>query len=311
MREIGPDAGGDRAQAGQAAVLGIIGADVDSDQVHLAAMGVQEGDRGGQLRPFRVAADPAVDHGGGRLVLAAELHQLQRRLAGAQHRVQLIRVALPGPDAGPRRVRLDPLGQRVAQGQVIGGRGLLEVYRCGGPGACGDRRHDSSDGDGERDADRTHVSFFPNSTIGRPGPWSTSALRLPSAPWHRCHRAFPQLSVDVRNGLPGRWQADQADISTCTTRGMAALLSNPPTTAYKTQTQNLDRLEKRHQYAIMFVRGISDLSFCATSTTASCPAPLRTRPMNTMSTASPDRDLLSRHQVAVMFRVTSALVAQW
>jgi predicted site-specific integrase-resolvase len=33
--------------------------------------------------------------------------------------------------------------------------------------------------------------------------------------------------------------------------------------------------------------------------------------MNTMATASPDRDLMSRRQVAVMFRVTSALVAQW
>jgi predicted site-specific integrase-resolvase len=33
--------------------------------------------------------------------------------------------------------------------------------------------------------------------------------------------------------------------------------------------------------------------------------------MNTTATASPDRDLMSRHQVAVMFRVTSALVAQW
>jgi predicted site-specific integrase-resolvase len=33
--------------------------------------------------------------------------------------------------------------------------------------------------------------------------------------------------------------------------------------------------------------------------------------MNTTATAGPDRDLMSRHQVAVMFRVTSALVAQW
>jgi len=33
--------------------------------------------------------------------------------------------------------------------------------------------------------------------------------------------------------------------------------------------------------------------------------------MNTTATATPDRDLMSRHQVAVMFRVTSALVAQW
>ena len=32
--------------------------------------------------------------------------------------------------------------------------------------------------------------------------------------------------------------------------------------------------------------------------------------MNTTATASPDPDLMSRHQVAVMFRVTSALVAQ-
>jgi predicted site-specific integrase-resolvase len=33
--------------------------------------------------------------------------------------------------------------------------------------------------------------------------------------------------------------------------------------------------------------------------------------MNTTAMASPDRDMMSRHQVAVMFRVTSALVAQW
>jgi len=33
--------------------------------------------------------------------------------------------------------------------------------------------------------------------------------------------------------------------------------------------------------------------------------------MNTTATASPDRDLMSRHQVAVMLRVTSALVARW
>ena len=33
--------------------------------------------------------------------------------------------------------------------------------------------------------------------------------------------------------------------------------------------------------------------------------------MNTIATASPDGDLLSRRQVAAMFRVTSALIAQW
>jgi len=33
--------------------------------------------------------------------------------------------------------------------------------------------------------------------------------------------------------------------------------------------------------------------------------------MHTTATASPDLDLMSRHQVAVMFRVTSATVAQW
>jgi hypothetical protein len=33
--------------------------------------------------------------------------------------------------------------------------------------------------------------------------------------------------------------------------------------------------------------------------------------MNTTATASPDGDLMSRHQVAIMFRVTSARVAQW
>jgi hypothetical protein len=33
--------------------------------------------------------------------------------------------------------------------------------------------------------------------------------------------------------------------------------------------------------------------------------------MNTTATASPDSDLMSRHQVAVMFRVTSARIAQW
>jgi predicted site-specific integrase-resolvase len=33
--------------------------------------------------------------------------------------------------------------------------------------------------------------------------------------------------------------------------------------------------------------------------------------MNVMATASPDEDLMSRRQVACLFRVTSALVAQW
>src|SRR6516165_1923492 len=51
--------------------------------------------------------------------------------------------------------------------------------------------------------------------------------------------------------------------------------------------------------------------FCATALTHSDPLPLRTRPMDTTPTASPDPDLMSRHQVAVMFLVTSALVAQW
>ena len=211
MREIGPDAGGDRAQAGQAAVLGIIGADVDSDQ---SAPG-RDGRSG--RRPRR-PAETLPGSGRSRRGSWWRSSRSDSRASpaatkagwGAASRTA-IRVALPGPDAGPRRVRLDPLGQRVAQGQVVGGRGRLEVYRCGRPGGCRDRRHDSSDGDGERDADRSHVSLFPNSTIGRPGPWSTSALSPPSAPWHRCHRAFPQLSM--RDGLPGLWQVDPADIS--------------------------------------------------------------------------------------------------
>jgi predicted site-specific integrase-resolvase len=33
--------------------------------------------------------------------------------------------------------------------------------------------------------------------------------------------------------------------------------------------------------------------------------------MNTTATASPDADLMTRHQVAVVFHVTSALIAQW
>jgi predicted site-specific integrase-resolvase len=33
--------------------------------------------------------------------------------------------------------------------------------------------------------------------------------------------------------------------------------------------------------------------------------------MNTTATASPDGDLMTRHQVAVVFHVTSALIAQW
>jgi predicted site-specific integrase-resolvase len=33
--------------------------------------------------------------------------------------------------------------------------------------------------------------------------------------------------------------------------------------------------------------------------------------MNVMAMPSPDEDLMSRHEVACLFRVTSALVAQW
>ena len=33
--------------------------------------------------------------------------------------------------------------------------------------------------------------------------------------------------------------------------------------------------------------------------------------MNATTTASPDEHLMSRHEVAVMFRATSALIAQW
>jgi hypothetical protein len=124
VRDICPDAAGDRVQAdtAAAAVLGIVGADVDGDQVYVAAMSVQEGGRRGQLGAAAIPADAAADHGGGRLARAAELHQLQRGLAAAQHRVQLIGIALPGLDAGSRRVRLDSLGQRIAQGQVVSGR---------------------------------------------------------------------------------------------------------------------------------------------------------------------------------------------
>ena len=52
---------GELAEAGLAtAVLGVVGADVEGDQEYPAAVGLQEADRRGQLRPGRVAADPAV-----------------------------------------------------------------------------------------------------------------------------------------------------------------------------------------------------------------------------------------------------------
>ncbi len=157
-RDVGPEAGGDLAEAlPGAAVLGVVGADVDGDEEHVPAMGAQEGRGGGKLRTAGVAADPAVHHRGGRLARTAELHQPQRRASRAQRRVQLVGIPLPGLDADPRRVRLDALGQRVAERQVVAGlprrgRPARRARRRARPRARRDRRHGSRG----RDAYRTH-----------------------------------------------------------------------------------------------------------------------------------------------------------
>ena len=79
-----------------AGVFGVVGADVQADQEHPAAVGLQEGDRRGQLRPALVAAYPAVDHAGGGLARAAQFDQLQPGAAGVQRRVHLVGVAVTG-----------------------------------------------------------------------------------------------------------------------------------------------------------------------------------------------------------------------
>ena len=125
------------AEAGlAAAVLRVVGADVEGDQEHPAAVGLQEADRRGQLRPGRVAADPAVDHADRGLARAAQLDQPQPGAAGTQRRVDLVRVTVRGLHADADRVGLDAPGQRVAQGEVVGGgRGLgrrIDRRRAGG-----------------------------------------------------------------------------------------------------------------------------------------------------------------------------------
>ena len=107
------------------ALFGVVGADVDGDQEHPAAVGAQEGDGRGQLRSAVVMADPAVDHRAGGLARAAQLDELERGMAGAQGGVDLIGIAVPGLHAHAGRVGLDALGQRVTQREVVGGRGRL------------------------------------------------------------------------------------------------------------------------------------------------------------------------------------------
>ena len=152
-RDAGHRARGELAEAGlAAAVFRVVGADVDGEQEHPAAVGVQEGDGRGQLRSALVAAYPAVDHRAGRLTRATQLDQPQRGVARTQRRVDLIGIAIPGLHAGTGRVGLDAPRQRVAQREVIGGLGhargrAVRRYR---PGAPRDR-HDG--GDGQRDAE--------------------------------------------------------------------------------------------------------------------------------------------------------------
>ena len=181
LRQARPGAARDAADARHAAaVFRVVGADVDSDQEDVAAMGGQEGGRGGQLGTAGIVADPATDHRAGRLAGAAELHQPQRGLAAVQHRVQLIGVALGGLDAGPRGVGLDPLGQRVAERQVVASRSRRgrRPRRRAAPGAGRDRRR-HGDGQGERDADRAHASLFSKSTIGPRSVLNIYSLRAP------------------------------------------------------------------------------------------------------------------------------------
>ena len=115
-------AGGELAEAGLAAAgFGVVGADVEGDQAHLAAMLPQEGVGRLELRSAGVVADAAVDHGDGGLARAAQLDQAEREMAAVQGGVDLVGVAVGGLDAGALGVRLDALGQGVAQGDVIGG----------------------------------------------------------------------------------------------------------------------------------------------------------------------------------------------
>ena len=187
-----------------AAVFGVVGADVDRDQEHPAAVGVQEGISGVELRSALVMADPAVDHRAGGLARAAQLDELERGMAGTQGGVDLIGVAVPGFHAGADRVGLDALGQRVAQREVIGGRGLARGrVRTGGregPGAGRDRgeRRDGDDGQREAqapDAGQVH-RHLPETAVASRGT-------------HRDH-ASADTSLNARSTIRGGQARDDA-----------------------------------------------------------------------------------------------------
>jgi MerR HTH family regulatory protein len=65
------------------------------------------------------------------------------------------------------------------------------------------------------------------------------------------------------------------------------------------------------------IRHLTDVSGCKLQDHFLCnphqafPSRPLGNPMNVMATASPDEHLMTRHEVASLFRVTSALVAQW
>ena len=118
-------ADGELAEAGLAAAgFGVIGADVEGNQEHLAPVLLQERDGGLELRSAAVVADTAVDHGDRGLARAAQLDEFERRVAPAQGGVDLVGVAVRGLDAGAGGVRLDALRQGVPEGEVVGGRSL-------------------------------------------------------------------------------------------------------------------------------------------------------------------------------------------
>ncbi len=137
-REVGGCLGDGPARAGRElhdrevgdTRIGVIRPDVQGDQCDPGLVRADEPDGRGQLRPARVRADAAMDHGHGGLSGTAELDQAQARLAAVQRCVELVRVSVRGADAGTRRVGLHALGQRVAQRQVIADRRPVVLRGC-------------------------------------------------------------------------------------------------------------------------------------------------------------------------------------
>ncbi len=199
----------------------VVGADVDGDQGHPAAVRAQEPDRGGELRARRIGADAAVDHGGGGLAVAAELDQPQAGVARPQRRVELVGVAVRGIDAEPGGIRLDALRQGVAEGQVVAGRrcGVARLRGRGSPGGTAGHRGGQEPGQGRDSPDSAHhspsrseSSFYepvrrtcPGFPGAQPGPAQQARLGSRAVGQRPCTRDNAEVIEDLEgpSQMPG------------------------------------------------------------------------------------------------------------